>query len=161
MTNLKKDTLLDIADAHTDPLSEEERQKFPPMKCNSARDEVIMCCIVAGLSQYKIAESFGIAQPTVWKIIKRLDPSGMYKRDKNAKKAMLAGMALQSAAGMQNFITEEKLEDSSAKDLVGMTKQYVDIANNLSESKHKTVGAGRMDAMLEEMEEASVEEVDE
>lgn len=157
MTNLKKDHLVEVLEAHKQPLTPEEVNEFPAVKYKSARDEAIMCCIVTGLSQRKIAKAFGVSSSTVHEIIKRLDPLKMYRRDRNAKKAILADMALHSAAKTYEYMDEKKFKEASLKDLVGAQKAWVGISQDLTQTKHRETSPSRLDEALEEMEQASVE----
>jgi len=161
MATLNKDKLADALDAHKEPLTREEIEKFPAIKYLTPRDEVIMACVVMGVSQAKIGQAFGIAQPTVHEIIRRLDPMKMYRRDRNAKKAILADMALQNAAGAQRYITEEKMVESSAKDLVSMQGQWVKIGNDLTQAKHSDAPPSKLDDILQDIESATEVEEEE
>ena len=114
-----------------------------------------MAATVMGLSQPCIANAFGISQPMVNKIINRLDPLKMYRRDKDAKKALLADLALQSAANAVRYITEEKMQEASAKDLVYMQKQWISMGQELMQSKHREAIPSRLDDIVDELAEAT------
>ena len=143
----------------TDVMCLEEVAQFPKLAQETPRNQGIVCALACGYSQGFIAKMFGLAQPTVWEIIQRIDPDGMFKLSPNAKKAFVTRLA--EARGMEalSSITPEKLEESSAKELSGIAKDMAALSSSLNTSKHKDLTPSRLDSLIDGALEAERVEV--
>jgi len=119
-----------------------------------------MCAFACGYGTPFIAKMFGVSQPTIFDIIKRIDPNGMFKLSKDSKKSFLT--KLYEARGLEalSSITAEKLEDSSASELARISKTMADAAANLNQSKHKEMTGSRLDMLMDAMESEAVDVVE-
>lgn len=141
----------------SDVMGVHELAQFPSFQGESPRNQGIMCALACGYSQCFVAKMFGIRQPTVWEIAKRIDPDGMFKLSPNAKKAFITKIAESRGLEALSSITPEKLEDASAKELMGIGKDMVAITSALNQSKHKEIGASRLERLMDVIEEERVE----
>jgi hypothetical protein len=135
-----------------DVMSMEELKDFPALDNESHRNQLIMCAVACGLSQPFIAKAFGVSQPTIWEIIKRIDPKGIFRISPDSKKAFITQLYTTRAMEALTSITPEKLEEMSGADLMRLAKIGTDAAQSLNQSKHKEIGRSRLDALVSEME---------
>ena len=142
-----------------DILSSADLVNFPKIKDESPRNQSLMCAYACGYSTRFLAKAFGIAQPTVFNLIKRIDPNGAFKISDQGKKAFLTRIAESRAAEAISSITPEKLEDSSAKELSGIAKDFVSIAAGLNQTKHRDIAASRLDSLIDSTIEADAVEI--
>lgn len=148
-----------------DAMCIEDLQGFPDLANESKKNQAIMCMTACGFPQTHIAEAFKLAQPTVHEIIHRIDPDGMFKISKNAKKAFITKLAEGRAMSAISSISYEDLLDLNAKDRTSVAKDMMKISQDLNVSKHKELGGTKMDMLLEQMaaeaEEAEFVEIKE
>lgn len=138
-------------------LSSGEMQLFPAIKEAPARDQIIICAAAFGLSQRFIAKEFGISQVMVAKIIKRIDPDGKYRLDPLAKKALQTKIIESRAMEAICAITPEKLEESSASELMNIAAKGMTVTAAMNQTKHKEICSSRLDNMMEIMDADAVE----
>lgn len=129
-------------------LSVADMEGFPQLQNESPKNQMIMCGVACGISQQFIANAFGLAKSSVSKVVNRIDPHGMFKVSKEAKKAFMT--QLYESRGMEALmsITAEKLEDSDANQLASIAKKMTDAAQSLNQSKHKELETTKLDQML-------------
>lgn len=134
-----------------DALCLEDLDGFPDLANESKRNQGIMACVVAGFPQSHIADAFGIAQPTVWEIIHRIDPDGLFKISPKAKKAFLTKMAEGRAMSAIASISYEDLMELDADKRANVAQKMMKIVQDANVSKHKAMDGGRMDMLLQQM----------
>ena len=134
-----------------DALCIEDLAGFPDIASESKRNQAIMCMVACGFPQSHIAQAFDVAQPTVWEIIHRIDPNGMFKIDPKAKKAFITKMAEGRAMSAIASITYEDLMDLDADKRMNLAQKAMKISQDMNVSKHKDLGGNRMDMLLEQM----------
>lgn len=134
-----------------DALCIEDLAGFPDIASESKRNQAIMCMVACGFPQTHIAQAFGVAQPTIWEIIQRIDPEGMFKIDPKAKKAFITKMAEGRAMSAIASITYEDMLDLDADKRATVAQKLMKISQDLNVSKHKNLGGGRMDMLLDQM----------
>ena len=137
-----------------DPMCLEEIHNFPTLLGASPKDQGIICMCACGFSQGFIAKSYGMAQPSVWERIQKIDPQGVFKLSPNAKKAFVTRLAESRGLEALSSITPDKLEASSAKELSGIAKDMVAVSQSLNQSKHKEITSGRLDSLIDDVLEA-------
>jgi hypothetical protein len=140
-----------------DVMSIEELQDFPNLRNEGKRNQGIMACIACGFPQTHVAEMFGITQPTVNGIINRIDPGGRFRLSPNAKKAFVTQMAEGRAMSAINSITYDELKECSPVERTKIATEMTKISQALNQSKHKEIGASRLDNLLQEVEAERVE----
>ena len=133
-------------------LSLEELRDFPDIRNESERNQLVMAAVACGYSQPFIARAFKVSQPSINEVIRRIDPDGMFKISPNGKKALMTRMYEMRGMEALASITPEKLEDASARDLASIAKTCSDASMSLNQSKHKEIGASRLDNMLKALE---------
>lgn len=134
-----------------DVLSMEDLKDFPNLLGESKRNQGIMCMVAAGFPQNHIADAFGISQPTVWEIVHRIDPEGMFKLSKQAKKAFITQMAEGRAMSAISSISYDDLMKLDADKRANVAQKMMKISADLNISKHKELGATKMDLLMEQM----------
>lgn len=144
-----------------DIMSLDDLKNFPDISNEKPRNQGIMCAYACGHGTPYIAKMFGVKQPTIFEIIKRIDPTGAFKPSPESKKAFMTQLAMTRGIEALSSITPEKLEESSAKELAGIAKMMGEFAAGLNQSKHKDIGSGKMDMMMASIEEERKERVEE
>lgn len=134
-----------------DALCIEDLAGFPDIAGESKRNQAIMCMVACGFPQMHIAQAFGVSQPTIWEIIHRIDPSGMFRIDPKAKKAFITKMAEGRAMSAIASITYEDMVELDADKRMNLAAKAMKISQDLNVSKHKELGGGRMDMLLDQM----------
>jgi hypothetical protein len=142
-----------------DVMSIEEMQDFPTLRDESVRNQGIMACIACGFPQSHVAEMFGVKQPTIHEIIHRIDPGGRFRLSPNAKKAFVTQMAEGRAMSAINSITFDELLECTPVERTKIATEMTKIAQSLNQSKHKEIGASRLDSLMDEVIEAERVEV--
>jgi hypothetical protein len=158
----KEEALVKISEAlgitlAADVMTIEELQDFPNLKDESRRNQGIMCCIACGFPQSHVAEMFKVEQPTIHGIIHRIDPGGRFRLSPNAKKAFVTQMAEGRAMSAINSITFEELKECTPVERTKIATDMTKISQALNQSKHKEIGASRLDNLLQEVEAERVE----
>ena len=141
-----------------DILCIEDMAGFPALRDENPRNQMIMCAVASGFSQGFIAHAMGVSQPTINEIIQRIDPDHMFRVSPSAKKAFQTQMMEMRCVESLASITAEKLADSSAVELSRIAKTMADAVQNLNQSKHKEVGTGRLDMLMDAIENERVED---
>ncbi len=134
-----------------DVMTVDEMTNIPDIARENERNQGIMCAFACGYSTPFIAKMFKVAQPTIFEIIKRIDPNGVFKLSKDSKKAFMTKLYESRGVEALSSITVEKLEESSAVELARISKTMADAAANLNQSKHKEVSGSRLDMLMEAM----------
>ena len=142
---------LDIT-LHSDVMNMRDLADFPNIDSESDKNKLIMMATACGYSQAKIGKAFNVTQSTIFDIIHRIDPDGMFRLKPSARTAFITRLAESRCVEALSCITPEKLEESSAKELMGIAKDYVVIKTNLNQSKHAQHGGSRLDSLMEAME---------
>ena len=137
----------------------EELRDFPSLRNESVRNQGIMACIACGFPQSHVAEMFKVKQPTIHEIIHRIDPGGRFRLSPNAKKAFVTQMAEGRAMSAINSITFDELLECTPVERTKIATEMTKIAQSLNQSKHKEIGASRLDSLMEEVIEAERVEV--
>jgi hypothetical protein len=137
---------------HSDVMQMSDLADFPNIDDESPRNKLIVYATAGGYSQAAIAEALGVNQNTIWGIIHRIDPNGMFRLSPKAKDAFLVRLVKSRALEVMNYITPEKLKDSSAKELTGMMKDFVTINQSMTQSKHRENDGSRIDSLMEAIE---------
>lgn len=135
----------------SDVLTLEELDGFPNIRDLNKRDQAMMAMVACGFSQGHIAEAFGLAQPTVWEIIQRIDPDGLFKISPKAKKAFITRMAESRAMSAIGSITYNDLLELDADKRANVAQKMMKISQDMNQTKHKDLGGNRMDLLLEQM----------
>ena len=148
--------VVEVADAMgirlaADALSIEDLEGFPDIKGESKRNQAIMCMTACGFPQTHIADAFGVSQPTIWEIINRIDPQGMFKLNPNRKKAFITKIAEGVAMSALNSISYGDLLELDADKRASVAQKMVKVSQDLNVTKHKNIGENRMDLLLEQM----------
>ena len=134
-----------------DALCIEDLAGFPNIADESNRNQAIMCMQASGFPQSHIADAFGLSQPTVWGIIRRIDPEGMFRLDPKGKKAFITKMAEGRAMSAIASISYDDLMELDADKRANIAQKMMKISQDMNVSKHKDVGSNRMDALMEQM----------
>lgn len=142
-----------------DIMTLDELADFPDIGHESLRNQGIMAMSVVGHGTPSIARAFGIKQPTVFNIIKRIDPTGIFKHSPDAKKAYATKIAESRMVEAISSITPEKLADCSAVDGMRVAKGCSDLIQNMNQSKHKEIGSSKMDMLMDALERESAKDV--
>ena len=142
---------LDIT-LHSDVMNMRDLADFPDLDSESDKNKLIILATAAGYSQTRIGQAFGVNQNTIWGIVNRIDPNGMFRLSKNAKTAFITRLVESRCVEALSCITTEKLEESSAKELMGIAKDYVSINANLNQSKHQDLGGSHADILMAQIE---------
>lgn len=137
-----------------DPMSLEEIRNFPTLLDASPKDQGIICMYACGYSQGFIAKSYGMAQPSVWERIQKIDPDGVFKLSPVAKQAFITRLVESRRLDVLGSITQDKLDDSSARELSGIAKDLTMVHQSMNQSKHKEITAGRLDSLIDDVLEA-------
>ena len=135
-----------------DVMGAEEVAQFPSLIGESPKNQMILCATACGYSQNFIAKMFDVSQPYINKVLKKVDPNGMFRISPKARKAFITRLAETRGMEALSSITPEKIEESSAKDLMKIAKDYVAISRDLNQSKHKEIGKSRLDNILQAIE---------
>ena len=133
----------------SDVMSAEDLVNYPKIKGESPRDQGIMCAYACGYGQRYIAKMFGIGQPAVCKIIKRIDPDHTFRVTADAKKAFITRIAESRAVEALSMITYEDLQESSATEKARVADTMLKITQSLNQSKHKELGASMLDSLID------------
>jgi len=137
-------------------ITTEALRKFPALRDMPPRPQVVLGAMALGFSQQYIAKAFGISKQAIGKMQKRYDPHRAYALSPEAKKAFMTRLVESKALDAIGSITQEKLDESSAKDLTVIGKNLNDINMSMNASKHKAKTFSNIDAFLENVEEAEV-----
>ena len=108
---------------HSEPFS-----GYPDLSGLSIRDQMIMLAAVHGYSQNEIAEVFHLGQSAVSKIIKRIDPAGVFCLGEEAKKAFISQRAWGLTLEVLTAITPEKMFECSVPQATRAIKTLAEIA---------------------------------
>jgi hypothetical protein len=158
----KEEAVVKVAEAlgitlSADVMSLEELEDFPTLRNESKRNQGIMACIACGFPQTHVAEMFNIAQPTVFEIINRIDPNKRFRLSPNAKKAFVTKMAEGRAMSAISSITFEELKESTPVERTKIATEMIKISQSLNQTKHKEIGASRLDNLMDEVEAERVQ----
>ena len=135
-----------------DLLSGEELSKFPSLIGESPKRQIIMLATVCGVSQLFIAKSLGVSQPYIAKVVRECDPHRVLRISKDAKKAFITRMLEGRSTEALFSITPEKLEASTANELMNIAAKGMTISQTMNTSKHKSIGSSRLDSIMEAIE---------
>jgi hypothetical protein len=141
-----------------DVMSLDDMKGFPHLDEMDEKDRAILCMNACGFSQGFMARVLGMAQPSVWERLKKADPDGMFTLSAQSKKAFMTRLAESRGLEALAYITPEKLEGSSARELIGIAKDAVGISQQLNQSKHKEVSVSKLDYMIDAMNSEASEE---
>lgn len=134
-----------------DVLCIEDLAGFPDIAKESKRNQAIMCMTAAGFPQTHIAEAFNVSQPTVYEIINRIDPAGMFRINPKAKNAFLTKLAEGRGISALASISLDEILALPADKRMDFAAKAIKISQDLNVTKHKDVGGNRMDMLLEQM----------
>jgi len=140
----------------SDVLDSETLAKYPVLKEIPPRHQAIMCAYACDYSTRYIGEMVGMKQPNVMSVINKYDPDRMFKIGPEAKKAFMTRLIESRMAEALTSITPEKLSQSSAKELMSITKDGATIVANMNQSKHKSVRPGKLASLLEAVEQERI-----
>jgi predicted transcriptional regulator len=132
-----------------DVMSAHDLINFPRLKGETPRNQGVMAAYSLGYGQRFIAKMFGIEQPAVSKIIKKIDPEHTFRISADAKKAFLTRIAESRAVEAISLITYEDLVDSSATEKARVADTMLKITQSLNQSKHKELGASMLDNLID------------
>ena len=166
-----EESIVKAADVITqcDALSAEELDLLPELRNISERDHGVLAMIACGYPQADVGAAFGITQQAVHAIIKKIDPNGVYRLTPDAKRAFVSKLAEGRAMSALSMITAKGLSECTPVEKMRIAKMGFEISQSLNQGKHKTTSVGRLDSLLEQIEnerlskipEAEVREVDE
>jgi predicted transcriptional regulator len=134
-----------------DALALEDLKDFPNLMEESRRNQGIFAMVACGFPQTHIADAFGVTQPTVSEIIKRIDPKGMFKISKAGKKAFITQMAEGRAMSAISSISYDDLMNLDADRRTNVAQKMMKISQDLNTSKHKEVDSSQMGMLMEQM----------
>jgi len=155
--NRKRDqVVVGVADAlgiqlSGDVLSLDEMKDFPNLAKESERSRAIMALHACGFRQTHIAQIFGVKQPTIHEIIRRIDPHGMFKSSNKARKAIMTSVLEGNAMSALASITMDELMELDASKRTETAAKMLKMSQDLNATKHKEIDGGRMDALLAQM----------
>ena len=136
---------------------------LPNIEKESPRNQGIMAAVVAGYSQHFIAQMFGVSQPTINEIIRRIDPERMLQPTPEARKAFITKLLQSRAMESLSSITPEKLKDASASECARIAKTCMDVDQTINQTTHKSHSSSKldmlMDAIASEAVDAEFEEI--
>jgi len=72
-----------------DVMGADEVAQFPSLIGESPKNQMILCATACGYSQNFIAKMFDVSQPYINKVLKKVDPNGMFKISPKARKAFI------------------------------------------------------------------------
>lgn len=142
-----------------DVMGLEELSDYPELKKEPDRNHVIMGCVALGISQNVIADTLGVSQVTITRIVNRIDPERKMRVSKAAKKAFLTRLYETRAMEALSYITPEKLKAASARDLMALSKQATDAMASMNQSKHRDISSNKLDRMLAALEDDTAADV--
>jgi len=145
---------------NADILSIEDLQGFPNLRAENSRNQGIMAMVACGFSQSHIAEAFGVAQPTIWEIVNRIDPQKKFKLSKKAKRAFITQMAEGTAMSAIASITYSDLIELGADKRTVVAEKLMKLSADLNQSKHKDTGGSRLAQLIEQIENETVEDAE-
>ena len=140
-----------------DILSVADMDGWPSLREENEKNQLIVLASACGISQPFIARAFGISQPVVNVILKRIDPDSKFRLDPKARAAFMTQMFEMRGIEALASITPEKLADSSAVELARIAKTMMDAKQALNVSKHKNIGTSRMAMLNEQLEAEAVD----
>jgi hypothetical protein len=143
--------ILDIP-LNSDVMSMNELADFPNLKNESNRNKLIIGATAAGYTQAAIGDALGVNQNTIWEIIHRIDPNGMFRLSKGAKAAYTLNLLNSRKLEALSHMTPAKLKECSAKELSGIAKDMVMMTQNLTQSKHGAKGASKISMLMDAIE---------
>lgn len=137
--------------------------KYPVLDNLSKRNQGIIAMKALGMSVVDISEAFGVSRQMIKKVCTRIDPNGMFTLDAQARKAFTARLCENKAIMAAGSISYSELKECTAVEKARVTKTLLDVSSGLMQTKHRTLGTGRLDALIQqvEMEQAEVIEVPE
>ena len=141
-----------------DVLSLEDMSGFPQLQNEKPRNQAIMACIAAGMSQCHVAQAFGVSQPAISVIVKRIDPNGMFKLDPKRKRAIMTQLAEGRAMSAITSISWDDLMDLDADKRANVAGKMMKISQDLNQSKHTSLSGSKLDTLLSQLGEADVVE---
>ena len=144
----------------SDVMALEEISEFPSLRNLSPRDQMIMLATACGYSQQYIAKAYGISQQAIHRVVKKHDPTMSFRITPNAKKAFLTRILEGRTLEALSYITPEKMEVATAKELTDMASKFVNINQSMNQSKHKEVSGSRLDNIMAAIEQEGVEEAE-
>lgn len=122
----------------------------------SELNQLIFSAYVAGYSHLFIARALGMQRPNVTRIIDRIDPERRFRLSKEARKAFLTNLLQSKAMEALTSITPEKLDESSAKDLIAIARTSIATSEQLNQTKHKETSPSRLDNLLGRLEAETI-----
>jgi hypothetical protein len=137
-----------------DIISSQDLVDFPKIKDESPRNQSLMCAYACGYSTRFIAESFNISQPTVFNIIKRIDPTGAFRISPDGKKAFLTRICESRAMEAMGSITPEDYRNSTGVEKARIADISIKISQSLNQTKHKSISVSRLDSIIDSTIEA-------
>lgn len=135
-----------------DILTLEDMKEFPDIRKESKRNQAVMCMVACGFPQSHIAEAFGLARPTVFELVNRIDPNGAFKIDPQAKKAILTRLVEGRAMSAVSSITYEDLLELDADKRASVAQKMIRISQDLNTTKHKELASSKLDLIMDAVE---------
>ena len=126
----------------------------PAVQAMSQRDRDIMELRYLGLGYERIGKNLNIPKSTVASIVKRIDPKGLLKPDKEMRQKIRTQMADQ-AFSESMMIIMENLSKCTAPQAMRIAKQCHEIIQNENQSKHEAAKES-MDSILDSIEKAEI-----
>jgi len=140
-----------------DALGAEELMLLPSLKNESMRNQAVLAMSACGYPQKDIADAFDITQQSVWELIHRIDPNGVFRLGKDAKKAFVSKLAEGKAMVALSSITKQNMDESSAVEKMRIAKIGFEISQGLNQSKHSNLSGSSLAGLMEQIEKERVE----
>ena len=135
-----------------DALGAEDLEALPSLTGANMCGQGMLAMSAVGYSQGDIAEAYGVTQQAVSKLVKKLDPNGMFRLNPSAKRAFVSKLAEGKALAAIGSISLSDINESTAVEKARIAKTLTDLSQSLNQTKHKEIGGSKLDTLLESIE---------
>ena len=111
-----------------DIMTLEDLRGFPMLRDMNEKDKAILCLNACGFSQAFIAKAMGVTQQAIFQRLEKCDPERVFSLSPKSKKAFMTRLAESRGLEALAYLSPEKLEDSSANELINIAGKAVDIS---------------------------------
>ena len=113
----------------TEVLTQDALNKYPDLEGLCTRDMLIVLAVAHGFSYQAIAKATGSSKATVWRVHKRIDPTGKYRLSEESQKAFIKKRAQAKVSEALSTIQLDDMKDLNPLQSARVAKTLAEIAS--------------------------------